>query len=507
MTYLQTATPRISVKLFKTISRKTIDGQAAVSARYEGKSPDIDLTPFLGDGSSVTTTKSVRDAAGGFVITFADRPHQSVVSSGIAPPVVSDLESIYGLVEPMDMIEIRMWGGVGQSPAILPIRMRGFVSDVSRSEAVSESGIPVRSVSISGQDYGKIWQMYQVLYMQAYSAGYPLLTTYNMWEMFGIEAKNTLPASKFVTLMIEKVINPFIAGFLPENSPMPRDIKTKDSVIVKHGVINNSYQSQQGSVYDIMKFQGDVGVWNELYTEDREDGVYCVYRPTPAMHVTKPDGDGSSLIQDDAKTPIFIEISGSDIVSISLSRSDSNVANFYWVNNERYDLIDDNFRRLFALTSGDKTVDLKDYPNVDPKYYGVRQMYADTQQSEESIDNATSGLKKAPQEARQKKIEDWITNRRRLMVEMNKDNVVLERGTIKIKGGMTRPGGKELMKAGDYARIKRGNIEFIAYIVSVSDEFVPYNGYLTTLIIERCTGFVKRASSNGAPWLIEQASI
>jgi hypothetical protein len=174
MPQLINARPQISVKLFKTISRKTIDGKSSVSERYAGKTESIDLEPFMGDGSVVRTSKSVREPAGGFSITFADKAQNAVGS----------LETVYGLVEPMDVVEIRMWGGVGARPAKLPIVMRGFVSSVRRTQSMGDDGRPYRSVELSGQDYGKIWQTYQVIHLAAYNAGKPLLTTYVLFELY-----------------------------------------------------------------------------------------------------------------------------------------------------------------------------------------------------------------------------------------------------------------------------------------------------------------------------------
>lgn len=510
MPRLKDASPQISVRLYKTISRKTVDGQSAVSARYSGKDEFIDLTPYLGDGSSVVTSKAIRDPAGAFSITFADRPNSSGVALGPVLPTAA-LETVYGLVEPMDVVEIRMWGGVGPKPTALPIKMRGFVSQISRSQAMSSDGKPVRTVVVSGQDYGKIWQTYQILYLQAYAAGKPLLTTYNLWEMFGVNAQNTMKASEFVKAAVEKILNPHIKGFMPEHSPMPKEMKL--DITVSHGVINNSYQSQQGSIYDLLKFYGDVGIWNELYTEDREDGVYVVYRPTPALSISKPKGSDSRKIQDDAPDPIYVTVADEDIQRIDTARTDANVANFYWVNNQRYDLIDDIYRKLLAIKDSDTTVNLKDYPNAAVKYYGVRPMYGETQQSDDEVKSLTTGLDKDGQAKRSERFEAWIDNRRRLMVEMNKDNVVLESGSARIKGGLMRPAGKdgkaECMKAGDYARFQQGNLEFEGYIVQITDEFVPYQSYTTTINFERGTGFVTRAQMEGgvnSPWLAEQAS-
>jgi hypothetical protein len=510
MPQLKDAMPQISVRLFKTIARETIDGQSAVSARYKGKDEYIDLTPFLGEGSSVVTSKSVREPAGAFSITFADRPQQGVWSETqqmLCVPTQA-IESIYGLVEPMDVIEIRMWGGTGPRPAVLPIKMRGFVSEVNRLQTMSGDGRPMRQFMISGQDYGKIWQTFQVIYLASYAEGQALLTSFNLWDMFGVEAKNVLAAPEFVRQMIKKVINPHIKKFMPENSPMPKELQTGESISVKHGVVNNSYQNMQGSIYDILKFYGDVGVWNELYTEDREDGVHVVYRPVPAMHLTAPKGAKDRMIQDDAPKPIYGTIPDDDIASISVARSDSNVANFYWVNNSKYDLVDDLYRKLAALKATDNTVNLKEYPNSAVKYYGVRPMYAETQQGGDATTSETSGLPEQEQSKRSEQIESWIEKRRRLMVEMNRDNVVFERGSARIKGCPMRDDGTGALRAGDYALFRTGNIDWQGYVVSITDEFLPYQSYTTTLQFERGENFVARTSMESgvsSPWLAEQA--
>ena len=494
-----TASPRLTVRLFKTITRKTVDGQSAVSARYEGKTPYIDITPFLGDASSVRTSKSVREPAGAFSITVSDQPQQTGLS----------LDSLSGLVEPMDLVEIRMWSGVGaKPPGDLPIIMRGFVSDIQRQQSVDEAGRPQRSVVITGHDYGKIWQTFQVIYLAAYAERKALLTNFNLWDLFGDPAKNAMGASEFVRSMIEKVINPHLDGFMPKNTPMPRQLETGESISVGHGVVNSSYQNSEGSIYDILRFHGDVGVWNELYTEDREDGVHVVYRAIPAMHITAPKGTEERLIQDDAPEPVYVVVPDGQVTGMSTGRSDANVANFYWVGNARFDLIDEMQRKLASIPADDGRVSLKEYPNTAVKYYGVRLMRADTQQGDDALVNLTTGLKKETQEKRSTKQEAWIDKRRRLMMEMNKDNVVFERGTARIKGGPMRGDGVESMKAGDYALFQMGRMEFEAYVVQIDHEFVPMQRYTTTLHFERGTGFVERSTTveTASPWLYEQAT-
>ncbi len=499
MTHAIDAKPEIDVWLFKTIGRDSVDGNWAVSSRYQGKDEYIDLTPFLQDGSSVRTSKSVREPAGGFNITFADKAQESWG--------YGELETVYGLIEPMDVIEIRMWGGMGPRPLLLPIVMRGIVSQITRSEALGDDGRPVRMVSVSGQDYGKAWQTFQVLYMPAYASGKALLTSFLLWELFGIEAKNTLPAPDFAKEMVEKVLNPYLQGLFPPNFPLPRQITVGDGVSVKHGVVNNNYQNAQGSVYEIMRIYGDVGIWNELYTEDREDGVHLVYRPVPAYLLSTPEGRESAKIQDDAPTPGVSLIQDYGIKSITATRSDANVANFFWVNNSKFDLIDDIVRKLYALQDG--TVSLKDYPNAAEQFYGVRPMYAETQQGEDTITNMTSGLREAAHNVRSVLQMSWLDNRRRIMAEMNKDNVIYERGTAVVKGGPVRvddfQGAPDLLKAGDYAVFIRGTMKYMAYVYQVDHEFLPFKSYTTTLNYDRGEGFATRTSLEGSPYLAEQS--
>lgn len=497
MTSFTQATPQCTVHLFKTIARTAIDGTTPVSSRYQGKDDYIDLTTFLSDGSAVRTSKSVREPAGGFSISFADQPQ----GSG------SSLETLAALIEPMDMIEIRMWGGVGAQPAKLPIIMRGFVTNISRKRSMSQEGKPQRQVTVTGQDYGKIWQIIQVIHLAAYSEGKALLTSFALSEIFGASAVNSMKAGDFVSTMIDKIVNPQIAGMMPDFTELPSSITIGDDISVAHGMVNQSYQNMQGSIYDILAFHGDVGIWNELYLEDREDGVHVVYRPTPALLLTQPDGASSRKIQDDAPDPVYVEVPDDWIVDLAEERSDAGVANFFWVNNSRFDLIDDMQRRLAAISSDSSKVSLKDYSNAAPKYYGLRAMNAATQQGGDEVSNQTSGLPAGAQAARTDQQESWIDKRRRIMLQMNQDNVVYEHGAAVIKGGPMRDDGVEAMKAGDYARFMTGNITYDAYVYQIDHEFMPYASYLTSLIFDRGEGFAVRAqmeSGTQSPYLAEQ---
>lgn len=491
MPRINTHNPKIQVQLFKTVSR-SMSGDMPVSQRYSGKQEMIDLAPFLGDGSSVRLSKSLRDPAGGFSITIPDRPD----SSGFA------LESVAGLVEPQDVIVFRM---SHHAVAVPPVVMRGFVSSIRRTQTMGANGTPQRSVVITGQDYGKIWQMLQILLLPEMQTGKSLLSNFRLFDMFGINRQNAMSAPDFIREVIEKVVNRHLKEMLPERFGAPTQI-TPD-MQVSHGTVSANIDIMDGrTVYDLMKLHGDVGVWNELFTEDRQDGVYAVYRPTPALHVVAPEGSEARLIQEDAPEPVYVEIPDSDIVSLSTERSDANVANFYWVRGARAELRDEIYRKQ-QTTNIEQNVSLSEYENTAVKYYGPRAMYADTQQSGDAVMNHSSGQPKSEQEKRVIEVKDWIDNRRKIMLEMNKDNVILESGSVRIKGGAMRPGGIEPMKAGDYARIRQGQFTADYYVTAIEHEFLPYQGYFSTLRLERGEGFVNRIRlgvGRQSPWLVEQ---
>lgn len=481
--------PNIMVLVHKLISRTTLDGNNPTSQRFQGTRRTIDLTPFFGDGSSIRTSKSVRDAAGGFVLTFGDQPYIGEYNGK------QTFESLYGLIEPMDCVEIRFRHNpstaAGKQP---PIIMRGFVSNVNRIETMGTDGKPSRAVTITGQDYGKIWQMLQILYLPGMITGQDVLSGFKLFERYG-GALDTLPASQFVSEVINLVVNSFIAGFMPANSQMPSSIEATQYVSVGHGVTSlTGSQNAQGRIYDILRTYGDVGPWNELFLQDDEDGVHCVYRAIPAMDL---NGD---LIQPDAPSPEYIDIADTDVISINVSRSDANVANFYWVRAPRFDLASSIFEQQFALQGADAdTVLLTNYPNSTETLYGLRALQDETQQGADDVSSFGTGLLASPQGSRDMSMVGWLNDRRARLVAMNRDNVLYESGSMRIRGN-------EAIRAGMYVRLHRGTFTATYYVVKIDHDYLPFQGVFSTLTVERGTGFIERVKRGGgadSPYLAE----
>ncbi|MDP3327208.1 hypothetical protein [Parvibaculum sp.] len=497
---IPTFMPQISVVLKKNIGRGTVAGTIAASERFKGTAREIDLTPYLWESGPVVVDKSVRQPAGMFSITLGDK-----MAAG-------EFESLYGLIEPMDVIEIRMarntskYLGAGFKKN-MPIKMRGFVTRIGRDEVMGESG-PTRAIIVTGHDYGKILQIMQIAYLPNEVTGQRLLTYFKFFENYGIGAEPDKPSSAFVEEVVREVLNPFLADMraAATKSDVSSGVSPVLDIIadasVTKGVISpfGTNQWPGGTIYDMLTHYGDVGPWNEMFVEDREDAPYLVYRPNPFKD---PSG---TLIQEMRKAPASVTVYDEEVAVLSVARDDAAVSNYYWVNAQSYSLIGDPMLRVAAANSQPAaSFYLADYPNSSPFLYGFRRMEVQTQQGPR-ID----GQAEAVFESGQASGLEFISDRRAILVANNRDNVVFESGFSRIRGredmnpGMTM----KLVRGTDAVGAARGEgVTSEFYVPAVRQEFVPFHGYTTTLTLERGTGFIERVQRDGGanpPYLSEK---
>ncbi|MGF6641773.1 hypothetical protein [Paraburkholderia sp. MM6662-R1] len=507
--------PAIRVMLHKTIGRVTLDGKVPVSQRFVGQKRDVDLTPYLADGSAVRVMKSVREPAGAFSISLSDQIDADV------------LDTLYAIVEPMDLIEIRMSGsgfapaldaggmvagpdGSGEgvvsyalSPDALawpPIMMRGFVSGVQRMEGMGADGKPSRQVVISGQDYGKLLQINQVFYMPNAPDAANMITSFPFFSKFG-EFDNNFEAGAFTQLLFDRVVNPYVISLRStqeaSSSASPillfkTDIQVTGAKVSPFGTGGWS----GGTISALIQSYGDIGPWNEFFIEDRADGPYAVYRPNPFMDALTRD-----FIMPGVTSPAVTDLSRADVISMTSARSDANVANYFWASSPRFVMnYDMDIRALAyqaAQTHEAAPFYVRDYGNVSPTLYGTRKMEEATNQS--NIGETNNGNGTPAGEARTNNgisAIDWLNLRREQLYGQNKDNVILETGSMRAKGN-------ENIRAGTYVRLTHGNMRSLYYVVAVTHDFTPFGNYLTEVQFERGTGFidrVQRAGPDSAYW-------
>lgn len=518
-TPVQVFDPKISVMLLKNVARDYVAGgdglgsSAPASGRFKGVDNRIDLTPFLGEAGGVRTGKGVREPAGSFTVNLADKVFQGSNEQ---------MESLYGLIEPMDMIEIRfahaptatdVVADYQRLPQRLPIIMRGFVSNVRRTEVMGPDGRPQRAISLSGQDYGKLWQIIQIRYLANYVLGQELLTSLKFAQNYGVNSSVEFTPNQFIYEVVQQVVNSFTTqmrassgmGFDEQgdsNSPV-RDIEVfdltvPDAKISPFGV--NSFSG--GTLYQMLTHYGDVGAWNELFMEDREDGVALVYRPnpfyTPGNDLVNPPGPlyeapgGDGLFE--ASGIQTVDITDADVVSINVGRSDANMANYFWVDNPSFALVQGETLRLQAAGINPETYYIQNYRNCAPWLYGLRMMQVQTNQG-----MRVDGQDEQAMRTGRGELQGWLDQRRGVLVANNRDNVVFESGQLVLKGN-------ERIKAGTYLRLTRGTMQAFYYVTRVEQSFMPFRAMTTTVTVERGTGFIERAKrerGKQSPYLAE----
>lgn len=480
--------PQIKVWLIKSQARNGVDFNDAgipvtdVAGRYkETASKRIDLTPYLGDGGGVRTSKSVREPAGGFTITLLDLQGEAWS------------DTIYSLIEPMDMVEIRFCHDASQmANKEPPIVMRGFVSEIRRDEAMGQDGKPSRKVVISGQDSGKLLQIYLIYYLNNLAIGEAFLTGYNFLQKFGEEFGKQQEVAEFFVDVVNEVLNPFMKSVVG----VAKDDALKNGFVplsTISGAISPFILSsfKDVSLYQMLRSLFDVGAFNEMYVEDRPTSVALILRPAPFYDTT------GKAVQADASVE-YENVPENDIQSLMVSRSDSQVGNWFWVQNNRWMMVNDIQNQLYAQSANVASVDKRSYPNCAEAKFGFRNMHESVSLGPPTkLVNDTSSGTAADVEADNMTMQTWLDNRRIILGDMNKDNAVFESGTMRIRGN-------ELVKAGMILKVERGEGRVDQYYaVGVDHDFVPFQGFFTTVQFERGTGFISRAQSEISPYFTE----
>lgn len=473
---IRTYHPQASVVLTKIVAR-----DKKGSKRFQGFDNRIELTKFLGEYGGIKTVKSVHDGAGVFTITCTDEKS------------LDGRDSLYGLVEPMDHVEIRMSHEPHKhAGGDLPIIMRGFVSEVRRTETMGGDGKPVRAVVIAGQDYTKLLMQLQIFYEKSFLLKQKLLTSFRLFVNSGVRF-DALRSNDFITEVVTKIVDPYMAKLVAVNenaagfkAKLNLELSVSTGTVAPFGI--NPYE---GTIWNFLRTWGDMP-WNELFIQSREKGEYLVYRPVPYKDLNR------NLIQTDAKDPGTVEITDRDVVTMELSRGDRNVANYYWVTSTRADMASHESLRIFAVQAQGSIQDffLSDYPNADPVLYGNRKMEVPTQQGHSNDRSRLGdGLPEAGHKVAMKLLAVWAGDRRRLLAALNRDNVVYEQGSMTLRGN-------ETIRAGMYLALERGALTAEYYVNTVAHDFKPFRSYMTTVTVNRGTGFLERIAS-GSPYEAE----
>lgn len=471
---IPTYQPRLQVRLFKHIARS--DG---VSRRYRGSRTVFDLTPVLGESGGVTVHKSIYAPMGTWEVTLTDQGD------------LQTQDTLYASIEPMDGIEIRMARAPHEHGGEPPVVLRGFVSQVRRREVMTPSGRPQRSVVISGGDYGKAFCVMRLSYRKQYLEGDSTTLariTANL-SGTGLEPKPYSP-NEFVA-ECAALVNEWLEGFFARSvggpsSPAARSIGV-DSSVTEGTVSPFGVQPFDRPVWEWMAERLDLD-WNEAFVEDRPEGPVLVYRPVPFRDL---NGDwiaqGASRVYADT-----IAVRDDEIVSIEASRSDANVANYYWVDAPVAALSPTTGLVMESLQKKDPTV-ISKAPNSLSELYGLRMMNRQTMMAQTGLASAFHNLPPDRQKTADDGFAEWMRSRRVTLGALNQDNVAFEDVSLTLRGS-------ERIKPGRYLRVTRGGFAFDCYTHEVVHEFRPYASFVTHVRAIRGTGLAQRSRLQSSPF-------
>lgn len=448
--------PQIQVTLIKSIKRT---GPATVNP---AKGETVDLTPFLGDQGVVRTSKGVAGPTGAFSIVFPDKLFSKTG------------DTLYAYIEPMDMIEIR-WAR-NPTGGTLPLAMRGFVAGIRREETMESDGTPQRHVVIEGQDMGRLFEIEQIYPQYAAFLNEPMLLTFQLQAATGIPVA-VMGVSDFMATVVNDVLNkkvvPVMSQFIQHQVP---------SFAVKATVPDGAVAPQMcasyagGPLWSFIETFVD-RPFNEAFTIDGETGPTFVFRPVPYRNLK------GNFIIDGATDPGTFDLDIVDIVTLNLGRSDSSIANIFYVPPGITTLDSNAAVNVAAIASGvpfDFT-----YANNRPELYGQRQMQVGSNLIPQSLTAPVNMMPPGMQPAASAGVAQWFTARIAQLDALNRDNGVWEGGTITAKGS-------ELYTFGRYVQVTRGAMTFAAYVTQVDHAFTPFGSWTTTLTVERADSFLKR---------------
>ena len=381
-------------------------------------------------------------------------------------------------------------------------------------------GKPRRTVHVTGHDYQKILQLIQIFNMPCTPDVANLISSFPLFSKYGSDL-NVQNSTDFVNQVFSLIVNPYIQGLQAAGATsgaaldtVTTDIQVPDArVSIQLGAFGG------GNLQELLRGYLDVVPFNEFFIEDRDAGPwgaagpYAVYRPAPLLGAgsrspLQPirDSETTGVTTDSPLSPSanVVQIDTSSIVSIGAERSDEDLANYYWVDAPRFSLNYDDLTRQYAAYETQQGVApyfLAGYLNVNPALYGLRKMEAQTQLgSPAETDSGNGSPVGSGRFANQGSFIGWIDDRRNALIAMNLDNVVLEKGDMRLMGN-------ENIRAGMYVEVDYGNqIRSLHYAHTVTHVFEPFGSYFTEVEYDRGTNFIDRltaSKSSASPYLAE----
>lgn len=397
-----------------------------------------DITHWFGDSCTIRTSKGIFEPYGTWSITFLDKRMGG--------------SSVYANLSPMDAIEIKVAHDGRQAPKTI---MRGFVSSVTRSEALGGDGKPVRRVTVSGQDVGKLWTTLSLFLnpMADPKDSQRIMTRLGPISKFlGEEVKNMTGVellTKF-TKMMDEDLQQMLAG---QSMDMTLEARGEGEGDCSAGLLQSMTDI---TYYQFLQHCLDGGAMNELWIDDPGEGAALVrWRELWT-------GEEGNFYDED------------QIQSLSVSRDDSRVSNWFWYWPRVAAFLDMKDVQNESRLVGEEAQSALDHYWSAQKFFGFRKLEVQSAMLPPSwATHADEKSKEANIEGRMP-FTEWVKKQTEKLKNMNKDNVRLENCTCRMLGD-------ETARAGQWHTISKSGVAFRYYAVKIEHEINLWGGYFTTL--------------------------
>ena len=409
-------------------------------------------------------TRTINAPAGSFHITVGDRDYTNY---GV-------IDSLYGIAEPMDVIEIRLSRNPHKYKEKLPMVFRGVITEVRRDESIGQDGKPQRTVIVSGHDWGKFLQIYVDKKLKGNPLNMDWLSNTVMETHYKIPYR-VRTAGNLMTEVVDKVANKFMATFDDANTFVPYTIDVS-SAYDKDMVMPQGYNSNSmNSLWDFIKVYGDLGAFNEWYIDDLEDSAHIIYRKPPFYA-------GTESIYGTVNWE-SVAIEANQVQRLSVSRSDADVANVVWVDHPRMTQYTGSDYLFMQMGQNPDDLLIKT-PNSTPSLYGIRSLDVTSQHG-----NIEQAAPESELTVSKSAYKNYLLDKIKKLKLANQDNVVLEKGSMVVQGN-------EDIKVGRILTIQRSDFVATYYAQSVTHTFAPFRAFTTTVNFIRGGGFDQRSRND-----------
>lgn len=507
---IDTAMPRCKIEVQKAITQPDRKGSTALGTV---KGDILDLTPYLGDSGAVMAHRSMRSPVGGFEITFPDKPFKDGTSI---------VDSLYGLLEPMDRVTLRMARNQSAYPGVdPPIIMRGFVRSVARQEAMDGGGRPHRTIVVRGDDYGCLLELVTINFWGGAALGAGTGgsnagdTTMLSMLLTRLELDGApVTLKKYVEQLVEKMINQDMLDKMQLHQmdgarTDPRIERIKPEITVTQGNVEVHHaMAGDGTILNKIKQFVD-SPWNEFFLEDRwspdgdpnegpvrikDDGPVLVIRPTPYK-----DKNGSWVVLEGEQSPaqadppiVEIQDTFARVIQVNYQRSDMDVGNIYIALSQS---IPGTYNQKRVEAWQTQANSLVDDPRVHKYLYGARPLEVNSYLLPNEVSRALH-IQAQEIQRNEPSMLAWYNSHWHWLRDAYVDNPLFEHGSMTVQGN-------EQLKIGTYYTLTRGQFTSTHYITDVIHQFLPFQKYTTTVQFIRSDNYIKRLKSEKPAVLME----